>query len=302
VNIDLHIHSTYSDGSLTPSEIIASARQLGLAAIAITDHDCINGSKEVLQSIDLPPSLNFLTGIEISAAFPEGFPRKGSLHILGYGFDINNLDLNQILTILQHARNDRNPRIIRKLNKLGIAIDLKEVSALAGDSVLGRPHIAQTLVSKNVATSIDDAFNRFLGYGQPAYVDKYRIETQKAIQIIRQAGGIAVLAHPGLIETDDDDNNVEPLLKILIDMGLGGMEVYYSEHSGKQTAYFTQLAQRYNLLMTGGTDFHGQINNQIQMGTGKGNLNIPFELYEALIKTVSTNQITPKGQFHPHAH
>jgi predicted metal-dependent phosphoesterase TrpH len=290
VNIDLHIHTNYSDGSLSPSEIVAAAQHYGLAAIAITDHDCISGAKEVLESVDLPPSLSFITGIEISASFPPGFTSKGSLHILGYGFDIDDSDLNNTLKILQNARENRNPEIIRKLNQMGVPIELREVSDIAGDSVLGRPHIAQALVQKKVVNSIDDAFTAFLGYGQPAYVDKYRIEAQKAIDIIRQAGGVPVLAHPYLITSGDRGNALETLLNTLIDMGLGGLEVFYSEHTPQQTHYFSQLCQRYQLIMTGGSDFHGQINDHIQMGIGKGNLSVPFRVYERLMKAVARSQ------------
>ena len=281
--IDLHIHSTHSDGSLTVSEIVTRARNSGLVAIAITDHDCINGARELLTAVDPPPRLKFLSGVEISAAFPPGFGMKGSLHILGYGFDVENYALNETLSTLQQARENRNPQIIAKLLKLGVSVDMKELSAIAGSSNPGRPHIAQLLVRKNVVASIDDAFKKLLGHGRPAYVDKFRIETRKAIAVIRQAGGIPVLAHPYLIGSDADENRIETLVELLVEMGLGGIEVYYTEHSLKQTAHLAKLAQQKGLLMTGGSDFHGHLNNQVEMGIGKGSLQVPLELYQKLV-------------------
>ena len=284
--IDLHIHSTHSDGSLSVSEIVATARNSGLAAIAITDHDCINGARELLTAADQPPLPQFLSGVEISAAFPPGIDMKGSLHILGYGFDVENYALNEALSTLQQARENRNPQIIAKLQSLGIEVDTEELSEIAGGSNPGRPHIAQLLVQKKVVASIDDAFRKLLGYGRPAYVDKYRIETDKAIAVIKQAGGIPVLAHPYLIGNHADENRIEMLVEPLIEMGLGGIEVYYTEHSLKQTAHLAKFAHQKGLVMTGGSDFHGHVNNQVKMGIGKGSLQVPLEIYDKLVNAL----------------
>lgn len=284
--VDLHIHSTHSDGSLSVSEIIARARHTGLAAISITDHDCINGAKEVLTSVDLPPRLKFLPGVEISAAAPPGFPLKGSLHILGYGFDVDNDFLNETLSTLQQARENRNPQIISRLQKLGVAIDKSEISAIAGNSSPGRPHIAQALVHKKIVASIEEAFRQLLGNGRPAYVDKYRIEAEKAIEVIRQAGGIPILAHPYLIGDHPDPTRIETLVEILMEMGIGGIEVYYPEHSDQQTTHLATLARQKGLLMTGGSDFHGDINAQVEMGIGTGSLQVPLALYQKLVEAI----------------
>jgi hypothetical protein len=281
LGIDLHIHSTASDGSFTPAEIIDHAQKLNLAAIAITDHDSIDGSREALR-IGIPPSFNFLTGVEISAAHPPFFPGSGSFHILGYDIHLDNRDLNQALSKLQAARKNRNPSILKRLNKLGFQISLDEVNQEVGEGQLGRPHIAYAMVKKGFVTSIDEAFDKYLGTRGPAYVDKYRIECEQAIQIIRAAGGVPVLAHPALLDIENDQK-LDALLQNLVKIGLAGIEVYYPGHSPQQIRQYTELARKYGLLMTGGTDFHGTITPQIKMGSGNGSLFIPYLLYKKLL-------------------
>jgi len=281
LGIDLHIHSTASDGSFTPAELLDHAQKLNLAAIAITDHDSIDGSREALR-IGIPPSFNFLTGVEISAAHPPFFPGSGSFHILGYDIHLDNRDLNQALSKLRDARKNRNPSILKRLNKLGFQISLDEVNQEVGEGQLGRPHIAYAMVKKGFVTSIDEAFDKYLGTRGPAYVDKYRIECEQAIQIIRAAGGVPVLAHPALLDIENDQK-LDALLQNLMKIGLAGLEVYYPGHSPQQIQQYTKLAEKYGLLMTGGTDFHGTITPQIKMGSGKGSLFIPYLLYEKLL-------------------
>jgi predicted metal-dependent phosphoesterase TrpH len=282
VGIDLHIHTTASDGTLTPSEIVAHAIKLKLKAIAITDHDTLVGSREALNS-GIPADLEFLTGVEISAAPPAFYHHAGSFHLLGYSIRLDDSNLNQTLEKLQVARKNRNPAIIKRLNELGISINLGEVCELAGDAQLGRPHIAQMMISKGVVSSINEAFDQFLGTDKPAYVDKYRVECSQAIEAILGAGGIPVLAHPGLLQCEGD-KQLDELIGQLKRMGIQGVEVYYSGHTADQTHLFSKLAQRHDLLMTGGTDFHGSIHPDIQMGSGKGNLSVSYELYKKLIQ------------------
>ena len=281
VNVDLHIHSTASDGTLSPLEILRLARQLNLGAIAITDHDTVEGSKTAL-ALGIPAPPHFLTGVEISAAPPPSFSLSGSFHILGYSIDIDNPVLNQTLIRLQQARKSRNPQILDILNDLGLKMALNEVRQAAGECQLGRPHIAQLMVKKGFVQSIDEAFDKYLGKGQIAYVDKYRISAARAIEIILGAGGIPVLAHPFLLETQNDAA-LEDLVVTLMHMGLKGVEVYYPEHTPQQTALYAEIAKRHGLLITGGTDFHGALKPEIQMGSGTGNLSIPYELYERLV-------------------
>jgi len=282
VSIDLHIHTTASDGTFTPRQVISHARQLNLKAIAITDHDTVAGSKEALDS-GIPPSLEFLTGVEISATPPPFYPGSGSFHLLGYSIRLDDPKLNRTLETLQEARKNRNPAIINRLNELGISISLDEVHEEAGGGQLGRPHIAHLMVKKGVVASIDEAFDRFLGTGKPAYVDKQRIECFTAIEIILEAGGIAVLAHPGLLDYKNDSQLDELIGKLKI-AGIQGVEVYYSGHTPDQRLLYAELARRHDLLMTGGSDFHGAIQPEIEMGSGQGDLFVPYELYEKLIQ------------------
>ncbi|CAB1066128.1 FIG00031715: Predicted metal-dependent phosphoesterases (PHP family) [Olavius sp. associated proteobacterium Delta 1] len=281
VGIDLHIHTTASDGTLTPSEVISQALKLKLKAIAITDHDTLAGSKEALQA-GIPSPLNFLTGVEISAAPPRFYAGSGSFHLLGYSIRLDNPALNHALEKLQQARKNRNPTIVSRLNDIGIMITLDEVRQEAGEGQLGRPHIATVLVKRGIVGSIDQAFDRYLGTDGPAYVDKFRIECHKAIELILAAGGIPVLAHPGLLKCKTSDQYVE-LIAGLKELGIQGVEVFYPEHTPEQTRLFAELAQRHNLLLTGGTDFHGSIHPEITIGSGKGDLFVPYELYEKLI-------------------
>jgi len=282
VSIDLHIHTTASDGTFTPEQVISHAHQLKLKAIAITDHDTVAGSKEALR-IGVPPSLGFLTGVEISSTPPPFYPGSGSFHLLGYSIRLDDPNLNRTLEKLQQARKNRNPAIINRLNKLGIPITLDEVRKEAGEGQVGRPHIAQLMVKKRVVASIDEAFDQFLGTGKPAYVDKQRVECFKAIEIILDAGGIPVLAHPGLLDYKTE-NQIDELIGNLKKAGIQGVEVYYSGHTPDQTRLYAALAQRYDLLMTGGSDFHGAIQPEIKMGSGPGDLIVPYEVFEKLIQ------------------
>ena len=281
-SIDLHIHTTASDGTFTPEQVISHAHQLKLKAIAITDHDTVAGSKEALRN-GIPPSLGFLTGVEISSTPPPFYPASGSFHLRGYSIRLDDTKLNHKLEKLQQARKNRNPAIITRLNELGISITLDEVRKEAGEGQLGRPHIAQLMVKKRVVASIDAAFDQFLGTGKPAYVDKQRIECFKAIEIILAAGGVPVLAHPGLLDFKEE-NQLEELIGRLKKAGIQGVEVYYSGHTPDQTRLFAELAKRHDLLMTGGSDFHGAIQPDIEMGSGRGDLIVPFELFEKLIQ------------------
>jgi ribonuclease III len=278
--IDLHIHSTASDGTLTPVQILDLAQAHHLKAIAITDHDTVCGSRTALAS-GIPSPLRFLTGVEISAAPPPFLQRSGSFHILGYGLDLDDEALNQALRVLQKARKNRNPAIIDRLGRLGFTVSLSEVAAMAGESQIGRPHIAQAMLKKGYVHSVDEAFDRFLAAGKPAYVDKYRISCRRALDLVHGAGGIPVLAHPHLLGIHDAAE-MEALIVALKNIGLEGIEVYYPEHPPQATAFFMALADRHRLLMTGGTDFHGSLTPEIQIGCGSGDFRVPFGLYERL--------------------
>jgi len=253
--IDLHIHSTASDGTVSPPEILQLALQQNLSAIAITDHDTLDGVKEAL-ACGIPRSLQFLTGIEISSNPPPGFSIPGSLHILGYGINTNDKHLNSMIEKLQEARTNRNPKIIARLSRAGLDISLSEVVEKAGTGQAGRPHIAMLMVEKGMVDSVNEAFDLFLGKGKPAYVDKPRIASSEVLRIIINAGGIPVLAHPGLVQSESDET-VERLVGTLKKEGLKGVEVYYPRHTLAQTEEYNELAKKNNLLVTGGSDFQG---------------------------------------------
>jgi len=281
VRIDLHIHSTASDGTLTPSEILALAETLSPGAISLTDHDAVDGNRDLLRT-GIPHSIGFLTGIEISAEPPSLYPVFGSFHILGYGFNIEDKALNQTLITLQDARKNRNPQIIRKLNTLGIKVDLNHVEQFSGKCRLGRPHIAGYLVYEGYVGSIDEAFDKYLGKGKAAYVEKFRISCQEAIKLILDAGGLPVLAHPYLLQLGKGVV-FEELIGELKSMGLKGIEIYYPEHPPESVRFYAQVAKENNLIITGGTDFHGDIKPEIKLGSGFGDLFVPYEIYENII-------------------
>jgi predicted metal-dependent phosphoesterase TrpH len=282
--IDLHIHSTASDGTLTPAEIIALACRRRLGAISITDHDSIAGARDAM-TVGIPEGLGFLTGVEISAAPPPGFDFPGSLHILGYGFCTDAPALCRTLEALQASRRQRIPQILQRLDHLGLPISLEALAETAGNAAPGRPHIARAMVDQGYAVSIEDAFDRYLAHGRPAYAEKYRVAAQDAIAVIRAAGGAAVLAHPFLVGTSGA-RNLEDLIATLTAMGLQGIECYYPQHPAEATAHCLSLARRHTLLVTGGTDFHGAVTPDIQIGEGAGDFFVPYRCYAALLRCV----------------
>jgi len=278
--IDLHIHSTASDGSFSSLEIMGLAKKAGLRAISITDHDTIDGIKEILKH-PLTTCLEFITGVEISCEPPPEFKNVGSIHLLGYGFSVYDKNLNAILDDAKKARAQRNPKIIEKLNRLGFNISIEQVEKRFGADQTGRPHIAELMKELGIVKTFKEAFDKYLGKDGPAYVDKYKVSCQQAIQTILEAGGIPVLAHPGLL-TFNKTHQLENFLDMLITYGLEGMEVYYTDHDASLTSFFQQLANQKSLLMTGGSDFHGVFNEGVHIGSGKGDLNIEYSLFKAL--------------------
>ena len=279
-NVDLHLHTTASDGVRTPSEIVNYAKDKGLQAIAITDHDTIEGLEEgLLEGGRI--GFEVIPGVEISA---EHSP--GSMHLLGYFLDIYHPLLRGKLNYLQKARAERNPKIIENLNRLGVRINYEEVVKTSGGGQVGRPHFAQVLLEKGYVRSFQEAFDRFLKKGAPAYVDKIRFKPKEAISFIREAGGVAVLAHPKTLGMSDFIA-FEKIVLELMEAGLKGVEVFYPEHSSLEVAQFKALAERQGLLMTGGTDYHGIEKENFDIGVGRGEMRLPYSLVEGL-KAVRT--------------
>ena len=289
--IDLHIHSTASDGSFTPKEIIQQAQENGLKAISLTDHDTIDGIKEIVNQVH-PLPVEFIPGVEISCEPPKEFREAGSIHMLGYGFSIYDKGLNQLLSQAKKAREKRNPAIIEKLNKLGMDITMEAVEKRFGAVQMGRPHIAELLKEKGYVKSFSDAFELYLGKDKPAYVDKFKVTCREAIQTIVNAGGIPVLAHPGLLKFNRS-RALEKFIATLTRFGLQGVEVFYTNHSVKQTNYIKEIARNNKLLFTGGSDFHGSFNDGVKMGKGRDNIHVNYALFKAL-----TDRITAMRSLH----
>ncbi len=272
--IDLHTHSTASDGSLTPGELAEEADSIGLTAVALTDHDTVDGLPEFMAAAE---RLGFegVRGVELSAQFP-----LGTMHLLGYFIRPRDGSLANSLAELKEARRERNPRIIARLNDLGIPLTMDEVEELAGPGQIGRPHIARALVNMKVARSINEAFHRLLKRGRAAYVEKFRYSPEKSIAIIRQAGGIASLAHPKTLEVTN--RRLPGILKELRALGLSALEAYYPDHSPEETSFYIRTAKRLGLVVSGGTDFHGALKDQIRLGVGRSNSHIPDSVLSEL--------------------
>ena len=273
--VDLHLHTTASDGVRTPSEIVNYARTKRLQAIAITDHDTIEGVEEAL-SEGKRIGLEVIPGIEISAEYLHG-----TMHLLGYFLDIHHPILIEKLDFLQRARAERNPRIVEKLNALGIQITYDEVVRVSGGGQVGRPHFAQVLLEKGYVRSIQEAFERFLRKGAQAYADKFRFAPSEAIGIINGAGGVAVVAHPNTLGLGEIAE-LDELIFRLVKQGLGGIEIYYPEHSPSDVGRYKFLANKYGLAVTGGTDYHGIEGDSLDIGVGRGDMRLPYSIVEDL--------------------
>jgi hypothetical protein len=273
--VDLHLHTTASDGVMSPSEIVRYAKAKGLQAIAITDHDTIEGLEEGLLEGERI-GFEVIPGVEISAEYSPG-----SMHLLGFFIDNHHPLLNERLKYLQKAREERNPKIVEKLNRLGIEITYEEVLRASGGGQVGRPHFAQVLLEKNYVKNFQDAFDRFLKKGAPAYVDKFRFTAREALHFINGAKGVGVLAHPNTLNTNGY-SELENLVLRLMEDGLKGIEVFYPEHSALEVSQYKTLAQRYGLLVTGGTDYHGIEKNGLDIGVGRGEMKLPYSMVEGL--------------------
>ncbi|WP_407308583.1 PHP domain-containing protein [Desulfosporosinus sp. SB140] len=244
-DVDLHCHTTASDGLLSPTEVIRSAAALGLKGIGITDHDTIQGWQEA-EIAGRNYQIKLVRGIELNTDW------KGrEVHILGYELDGSSDYLNRQLKGLRKAREQRMLEILDRFNHLGVQITFQEVQQFALGESIGRPHIAQVLLERGYVSSIKEAFERFIGRGAPAYVPLYKLTPEEGIGLIREAHGVAVLAHPGVRRLEDG-------IPAWIDVGLQGIEVSHSEHNHEDEQRYRTLAKEYNLLMTGGSDFHGE--------------------------------------------
>lgn len=289
MSIDLHIHSTTSDGTMSPVELVHYAHKKGLSAIAITDHDTIEGVDQALAA-GRRIGLEVVPGIELSVKYSIH-----NVHLLGYLFDYEHKELHIALNQLQIGRVERNKEIIFKLNQLGLTLHLDELEKSAGSGQTGRPHIARLMVEKGFVQSMDEAFEKYLGQGGLAYTSRFIYEAKEAIGLIKQAGGIAVLAHP--LQLDKSVDNLDIALHHLRDIGLDGIEVYYPNHTRPFRKRLIALAEKYSLLMTGGSDYHGNIRPGTTLAGGK-NVSVPAHLLDDMKQRVRDNRQnnTNKGQ------
>ena len=257
--IDLHTHSNASDGSFPPREVVRLAKERRLRALALTDNDTIDGLPEAMAA-GQELGIEVIPGVEISARH-----QSGSMHILGYFLDYESEVLAQRLAVLKQARKDRNPQIIAKLNDLGLAVTMEQVERISGGGQVGRPHIARALYEKGYVSSMQEAFDIYLGNNGKAYVSKFRFPPEEAMAMIRDARGIPVLAHPFTLGLNTSET-LRPLLKELMALGLAGIECYYPEHSAGQEGLYLFLARELGLLITGGSDFHGDNKPEVVLG------------------------------------
>jgi len=271
--IDLHTHSTASDGSLSPVKLVRHARDKGLSAIALTDHDTTAGIAEAMDE-GSRLGIEVLAGVEISVDF------KTEMHILGYFPNGDISKISGILAELRINREERNIKTIEKLNQMGFVVTFEELAKLSLNGNIGRPHIAQVLTDKGYTESVRDAFDKYLANDKPAYFKKEKLTPEQGLKAIADAGGLPVLAHP--IYLGMDETELDSLLTRLTKAGLVGMETYYTDNTQEQTESLLKLAAMHELAVTGGSDFHGNYKPDIEIGTGRGNLRIPYMLLERL--------------------
>jgi 3',5'-nucleoside bisphosphate phosphatase len=264
--LDLHTHSTCSDGTASPQDIINEAREKGCEYISITDHDNFDHLSHLQ---DIPEDIKYITGVEISAE------HKKTLHILGYNFDPEHKELKSTLTSLIEARYKRNESMLKNMAEQGFHITMDELIAESKGGIVGRPHFANLMVAKGYVEYYQEAFDKYLAKGQPLYMNKFRLDPKVAISLILAAGGIPVFAHP--YQTDLSSSELEDLIIELKSYGLQGIEVYYSQHSKTQVKEYLEYAKKYDLLVTAGSDFHGSIKTDINLGMNVNRVHLlPF--------------------------
>jgi len=265
---DLHIHSTASDGKLTPADIVLEAARRGLSFIALADHDSIDGIAPAQATARAFPGLKVIPGVEISTDVPEG-----EVHVLGYFIDYTDAEFNAALDRFKNSRLQRGQKMVAKLEKLGINIDWQRVMEIAGGSTIGRPHIAQAMLEKGYVTSFKQAFSEYLGHNRPAYVERDKMTPKEAVELIIKAKGLPVLAHPLTLP------HPEAMTAKLKAGGLVGLEAYYDGYTTEEINRLLTLAEKHQLIVTGGSDYHGLDPTE----TAIGDADLPMEAVEKLI-------------------
>ena len=271
--IDLHVHTTASDGTITGREVVELAKKTGLAAIAITDHDNVDGYTEAAEA-GKELGVEVVPGIEISTKY------GGAVHILGYYIDPQSDHLRPVLDWVVNDRDERNRKVAELMAADGLPVSYEEMHKRFG-SVIGRPHFARVLVELGMAESIQDAFDRYVEKGQKYYMPRNFLSIERSVEIITEAGGVAVLAHP--FQYKRDDAGLRDIIEHCMEHGLRGMECRYSGYDADKVAYLENLADEYGLIKTGGSDFHGSNKPHIALGNGiDNNLDVPYSFLEKL--------------------
>jgi len=264
---DLHIHTNRSDGLLTPYEVIRKAREVGLSAVSIVDHDTVEGIPEALET-GRECQVHVLPGVELSSQF-----QGRDIHILGFEIDYTDEKFTEYLALFRQERHRRIIRMVGNLNRLGLKLAYEEVEEKSKGGSIGRPHIAEVLMEKGYVETFQEAFQRYIGYGTPAYEEKYRIQPGKAIAIIAEARGLSFLAHPSYAITDD-------LLLNFIKSGLDGIEVVHPNLLENRTRYLIEFARAHGILISGGSDCHGGRDGCLLMGK----YNVPYAMLEDILR------------------
>lgn len=275
--IDLHAHSSASDGTLSPGELIALAARQNLTAVALTDHDTVSGLEEFIAAAR-ETTVYPVPGVEISA-----FYNNREIHLAGLFIDSHNQNLLELLKQMRIDREERNNVILNKLRSLGYHISEEEILEEAGGECVGRPHFAGALMKKYDFESRQDVFDQCLKRGTPGYSPRKLPPPDKVIEVIHEAGGLAVWCHP-IYRTKGERSFVRKMLKLLVPMGLDAIEAYYSIFSTQQTQMLLTMAQEFGIAVSGGSDFHGDNQPHIKLGSGDGNMEIPDDVFFSLAK------------------
>jgi len=266
---ELHCHSTCSDGTLDPTALVRRAHARGLAGLVLTDHDTFSGLNEAGREAEAL-GLVFLSGVEISSNFEDE-----EVHLLGYGFSATNPSLVDALALQVEARRRRIPEILERFHVLGIEIQPEDVAQQARGAAPGRPHVARALVARGICRSVQEVFEKYLHDRGPAYVPKKTLPAAQAIELLHAAGGIAVLAHPEA-RPIQRSGGLPALVRCLAQAGLDGIEVQHPAHTPQKRRRIRTLGRKLDLLLTGGSDFHGSNSPGIELGSGRGNIRVPL--------------------------